>query len=145
MDDIRWRVHLRASPEAVFEALDTPAGRRSFWAESADEISSGVIELVFASGERLRARVIERAPARRFAVSYFGGSVARFELEPDGAGGTELCLTETGVPPEHWLDNHAGWVSVLMSLKAAVDHGIDLRNHDPRRIWTPGGGGYVDV
>lgn len=145
MDDIRWRVHLRSSPEAVFEALDTPAGRRRFWAESAEEISPGGIEFVFASGERLRARVIERAPGRLFAVSYFGGSVARFELEPDGEGGTELSLIETGVPAGHWLDNHAGWVSVLLSLKAAVDHGIDLRNHDPRRIWVPGGGGYVDV
>lgn len=26
-------------------------------------------------------------------------------------------------------------LSVLMALRAAVDHGIDLRNHDPRYSW----------
>jgi len=35
----------------------------------------------------------------------------------------------------------AGWVSVLMALKAAVDHGVDLRNHDPQRTWDQG---YAD-
>jgi hypothetical protein len=31
---------------------------------------------------------------------------------------------------------------VLLALKAAVDHGIDLRNHDPRRTWDRG---YADA
>jgi hypothetical protein len=35
----------------------------------------------------------------------------------------------------------AGWVSVLLALKAAADFGIDLRNHDPARTWNKG---YVD-
>jgi uncharacterized protein YndB with AHSA1/START domain len=142
MEDIRWRVRLRASPGTVFEALDTAAGRRRFWAESAEEIAPGQIEFRFASGDCVTGTVIERTPGQCFAVTYFGGSVARFELEPDGDGGTELRLTETGVPREHWRDNHAGWVSVLLSLKAAVDHGVDLRTHDARRTWAAG---YVDV
>ena len=32
---IRWRMHIPASREAVFRALDTDAGRAGFWAESA--------------------------------------------------------------------------------------------------------------
>jgi hypothetical protein len=32
----------------------------------------------------------------------------------------------------------AGWVSVLMAMKAAVDHNIDLRNHDKSRAWRSG-------
>jgi hypothetical protein len=35
----------------------------------------------------------------------------------------------------------AGWVSVLLALKAAVDFGVDLRNHDPERTWSTG---FVD-
>jgi hypothetical protein len=38
--------------------------------------------------------------------------------------------------------NLAGWVSVLLALKAAVDFGVDLRNSDPARRWEDG---YVDV
>ena len=40
----------------------------------------------------------------------------------------------------HW-EMVAGWVSVLMAMKAAVDHGVDLRNHDPARSWSDG---YAD-
>lgn len=35
----------------------------------------------------------------------------------------------------------AGWVSVLMAMKAAVDHGVDPRNHDEERPWVRG---YAD-
>jgi len=35
----------------------------------------------------------------------------------------------------------AGRVSVLLALKAAVDHGVDLRNHDRERTWVQG---YAD-
>ena len=50
-----------------------------------------------------------------------------------GRGGTDLTLTETGVPSEWRKENLAGWVSVLLALKAAVDHGVDLRVHDTSR------------
>ena len=59
----------------------------------------------------------------------------------DMAGGTDLLLTETGTPPAERAESLAGWVSVLMALKAAVDHGVDLRNHDARRSWAQG---YVE-
>jgi hypothetical protein len=56
-------------------------------------------------------------------------------LHPDGSGGTDLTLFEEGAPPAEEKQNHAGWVSVLLLLKAAVDFGIDLRSHDPGRTW----------
>lgn len=139
---IRWRIRLRTAPEAVFAALDQPDGRRRFWAESAEESVPGSIEFRFTDGQICRSRVLERVPPHRFSITYFKGSVASFTLEPDGLGGTDLQLTEHGVPRESWSDNHAGWVSVLLALKAAVDFGVDLRNHDPRFGWTAG---YVDV
>lgn len=61
-----------------------------------------------------------------------------FELEEDARGGTDLTLTETGVPARWREQNVAGWVSVLMALKAAVDFDVDLRNHDYRRTWDQG-------
>lgn len=83
-------------------------------------------------------RVLEADPPRRYAVRYYGNSVAVFTLEADGRGGTDLTLTDTGVPSEHRTEVIAGWVSVLMALKAAVDFGVDLRAHDPDRHWESG-------
>jgi hypothetical protein len=65
-----------------------------------------------------------------------------FDVEPDPDGGTVLTVTETGTPAEEWLDNHAGWVSLLLTLKGAVDFGVDLRNGSASRSWR---NGFVDV
>jgi uncharacterized protein YndB with AHSA1/START domain len=138
---IRWRCHLRSSPEAVFRLLDTAEGRARFWAEHADE-RDGVIELAFSNGQTLAARILRREPPTLFEFNYFNDSTARFELEPDGAGGTELTFTEEGLGSDDLLENLPGWVSVLLGLKAAADFGIDLRNHDPSGSWERG---YIDV
>jgi uncharacterized protein YndB with AHSA1/START domain len=137
---IRWRMRLTASRERVYEFLATPHLRARFWALSAPD-RADTIEFHFANGATLTSRVLERLPPARFALTYFDGSIVTFELMPDGEGGTELLLTERGVPDATRNENHAGWVAVLLTLKAAVDHGIDLRNHDERRTWDRG---YAD-
>ena len=131
---------MTVAPAAVYDLIATSEGRRRFWAESAEE-REGVVEFRFSSGVTWRGRVLDRDPPRRFAVEYFGGSRAAFECADDGAGGTDVTLTETGVSPEEWAANHAGWVSVLLALKAAADFGVDLRNHDRSRSWDAG---FVD-
>jgi hypothetical protein len=82
-------------------------------------------------------RILEQAP-HRFALEYLGGSVVAFELTGDGRGGTDLTLTDSGVDAAWYAETLAGWVSVLMALKAAVDFGVDPRNHDPERTWDQG-------
>ena len=136
---IRWRMHLPVPPERVFEALDRDAGRASFWAESAVE-RDGSIEFTFINGERTISRIARREPPRVFALEYFG-AVARFELTPDGQGGTDLLLTQDGVPAAEWHEVHAGWLNVLFPLKAWLAFGVDLRNHDRTRTWEQG---YAD-
>jgi uncharacterized protein YndB with AHSA1/START domain len=138
---IRWRVHLAAPPERVHQALATAEGRARFWAASAPE-RDDVILFRFASGQVLESRILQREAPRRFVVTYFGGSRVEFDLAADGAGGTDLTLTETGGLEAELLENLPGWVSVLLGLKAAVDFGVDLRNRDPSRQWEQG---YVDV
>ena len=115
--------------------VTTDEGRARFWAESAQE-RNGEIEFRFPDGTRRRGRVLANDPPRSFALEYFGTRVD-FELADDGAGGTDVTLVDESDDPE----NRAGWVSVLLSLKAAADHGIDLRNHDSRRTWEHG---FVD-
>jgi len=137
---IRWRLHLKSAPPAVFEMLATDEGRSRFWAESAVE-ADGSIHFRFPNGQSWSGRLLERAAPRRLAVEYVGGSVATFELEGDGRGGTDLTLTDEGVPTTDYAEVSAGWASVLLALKAAVDFGADLRNHDAERIWDAG---FVD-
>lgn len=138
---IRWKLHLRSPPAEVYRFLATAEGRRRFWAESAEQIDNE-IEFRFSNGAKLRSSIISTHPESEFRVSYFDGSTVTFRLEEDGNDGTDLILTEEGVSEANWSENHAGWISVLLSLKAAVDHGVDLRNHDPGRTWEDG---YVDV
>ena len=132
-------MHLAASPERVYAALDSDDGRAAFWAESAVE-RDGRITFRFVNGDEYAGRVLERRRPEVWAVDYFGGE-ARFELASDGQGGTDLLLTHSGIAPEEWQEVHAGWLNVLFPLKAWLAHGVDLRNHDPARSWDQG---YAD-
>jgi len=137
---IRWKLHLKSSPEYVYQPLPTQEGRASFRAGSAVE-QDGVIHFVFPDQAEWNGRVLLNEQRHRFQVEYYGGRLTTFELSPDGSGGTDLTLTDQGVPAEDQNDVIAGWVSVLMALKVSVDFDIDLRNHDPQRTWDKG---YVE-
>jgi uncharacterized protein YndB with AHSA1/START domain len=136
---IQWRIHLASPPPAVYRMLTTDEGRARFWAGSTDK-ADGVVTFRFPNGLVWRARVLEKQPDESFSLDYFGSTV-RFDLAPDGRGGTDLTLTDDGQPDDERAETAAGWVSVLMALKAAVDYSIDLRNHDPARTWDQG---YAD-
>ena len=132
-DVIRWRVHLEAPPERVWEFVTTDPGRESFWVERSHSEGYG-IRLTFSDGRSTEERVLREDAPRRFAMTYFGSEVT-FELDPDGTGVRDYI---------HVVDlakAAAGWLNVLFPLKAAVDHGIDLRNHHPTRTWAAG---FVD-
>lgn len=133
---IRWRLHLPVPPDRVFAALDSAEEREAFWAESAAEVA-GAIEFRFAGGASWSARILVRRPPAVLEIDYAGGP-ARFELAPDGQGGTELLLTQEGVEVGEWNEVHAGWLNVLLPLKAWVVHGARLRNRDAARSWDRG-------
>ena len=134
---IRWRMHFKSSPEKVYQALATDQGRARYWAESAVE-RDGVVEFRFLNEPKaIKCVILQKQPPRIFSLEYFASKVV-FTLEPDGAGGTDLSLLAYDVDEQWRMEMAAGWVSVLMSLKAAVDFGIDLRNHDPARTWDQG-------
>lgn len=119
--------------------LDTDGERAAFGAESARE-GAGVLHFEFVNGMRWQGRILERDPPRRRSFDSFGSTVT-FELAPDGRGGTDLTPIDEGVPDAHRAEVTAGWLDVLFPLSSAVDHGVDLRSHDPTRTWDRG---YVD-
>ncbi len=136
-DVITWRLHLNSPPAVVHQLIATDAGRETFWAERSVE-QDGVIQFTFPNGITLDSQILVNNPPAEFTVEYFDGSLTSFSLQPDGRGGTDLTLTDAGVADEWWQETYAGWLSVLFALKAAVDFGIDLRNHDPERTWDQG-------
>ena len=138
--EIRWRIHLKSPPPDVFRVLSTDSGRARFWAESTQE-DDGFILFRFPNGQSWKGQILDSDPPHRYRVEYFGGSTTTFELDEDGAGGTDLTLVDSGVSPEDHQVVLAGWVSVLLTLKAAVDFDVDLRNHDRHRTWDEG---YAD-
>jgi len=140
-NQVQLKVYVAASAKKVYELLNTPEGRCAFWADEAPEVD-GVIHFYFSNGMRHQGRILERIPGEKFVVEYFGGSKAAFNLNVEKDGGTVVKITETSIPQEWLAEQRAGWVTVLLMLKAAVDHGIDLRNPDPERNWE---NGYVDV
>jgi uncharacterized protein YndB with AHSA1/START domain len=137
---LRWRVHLRATPDIVYRFLATDEGRSSFWAERTEETDEGIVwELP--DGGIGPSRVLERAEGVRFVCEYREGAVVEFDLESDGREGTDLTVTELGVSESASALEGAGWVSVLLNLKSVVEFGNDLRNHDGDRSWDRG---FVD-
>ena len=136
---IIWRICCRSSPEDVYAMLATNEGRAKFWAESAVE-TDGAIGFRFINGEKTSGRILERTNPSRFCLEYFGSKV-EFDLRRTASGGTDATLTNTGFDPHQFEEILAGWLNVLFPLKAAVDHGIDLRNRDGKRTWEDG---YVD-
>jgi hypothetical protein len=132
-EPIRRRMYPRVAPQRVLAALDSNEGRAALRAESAIE-RDAAIAFRFTNGFESVAPIIARETASRFVLDCMGG-VARLELAPDGAGGTELLLTHTGIARDEWHEVHAGWLNVLFPLNARLMFGVDLRNHDARRSW----------
>ncbi len=137
---IVWRLHFAAPVPDVYRMIATNEGRARFWAESA--VATGRdIHFLFPNGQRWRGRILESVPDAHYRIEYLDGSVVTFALQAARTGGTDLTLSDQGVPEEGRTEVIAGWVSVLLALKATVDFNVDLRNHDRHRTWNDG---YVD-
>ena len=136
---MQWKLHFRSPPVEVFQALASERGRASFWAESAPETDDQITFHIL-NYPPYRGRILQREAPRLFQVEYFA-TIVEFTLDDDDRGGTDLTLRASEVDESIRVEMVAGWVSVLMAMKAAVDHGVDLRNHDATRSW---GSGYAD-
>lgn len=136
---IEWKVHFTSPIEQVFEFLTTDNGRSKFWAEETKE-ENGFIEFTILNYPKYKAEIFEIKANELFKLEYFGTEVT-FELSKTEDNGTDLYLRATTPTESVKNEMAAGWVSVLMAMKGAVDFGIDLRNHNPERVWE---NGYLD-
>jgi len=83
-------------------------------------------------------KVDEKSRRKKFAFELLDDSKVVFDLEPDGTGGTDLTMTNSGLPERDIQDMTPGWVGILMNLEAVADHSVDLRHRDPNRSWEKG-------
>jgi uncharacterized protein YndB with AHSA1/START domain len=136
---VQWKLHLRSAPDHIFALFSTDAGRCAFWSETSLESENTMTLSFLGEPHPIACHILERTPPHRFVFQYWAGTTVEVSLCPDERGGTDLTVTETGfLTAAHREENLAGWVTVLMNLKAVADHGIDLRNHDPERTWKAG-------
>ena len=133
---VQWRLHFRSPADKVYSYLDDADKRRRFWSESAAE-ADDIIHFVFLNAIECFGRVRRRVPNRLFVVEYFDWTVT-FTLDATKGQGCDLTMRCDGVADEERCEAIAGWVSLLMAMKAAVDFDVDLRNHDRQRTWYDG-------
>src|SRR3546814_6217048 len=108
-------------------AWTSDAGRVGFCAEGSRGKAGG-FDLRFIKRQHLSVEVVEEKAPGRFVFRYFGGSTVTVTLSPDDGHGCDVHLVETGIASaDEWVENHAGWVSVLLALKATGDFGVDLQ------------------
>lgn len=139
MKTVRWKISLKSNIQKVYQLIATDEGRASFWAESAEE-SKEYIHFVFPNDQQYNAKILSKDPPRFYKLEYFN-SVVFFTLSEDKVGHTILELNNEQIPEAEYEDVLAGWVSVLMNLKAVADFGVDLRNHNKSKRWD---NGFVD-
>jgi len=136
---VEWRINCRTTAQKIYDTLITPEGRMSFWAESANQLDDH-IHFEFPNGLSHSSRVIESIPNKLFCLEYFEAKTT-FMIHPNDDNTCTLTLHAENIPEPDFMEVHAGWVSVLLNLKAFLEHGIDLRNHNQNRTWDQG---FVD-
>jgi hypothetical protein len=125
VDLVERKVFCASGPSDVYRAVSTSLGRERFWAGSAPE-SGGVISFVLADGRADECSIEQAVPDERYQLRYFGRTLT-FTFSAGEAGGTDLTLSSDDPA------DCAEVVSLLLRLKASVDFGVDLRNHDATR------------
>jgi hypothetical protein len=136
---IEWKVHCISSTEKIFHLLSSNEGRKSFWAESTEEIN-GQIHFSFPNGQTYIGKILQSIPCTEFSLIYFDTTVT-FQLSTTKNHGTDVTLINENVPANDYDEIKSGWISVLLALKAFADFGIDLRNHSKEKNWDTG---FVD-
>lgn len=134
---ICWRVFVRAPVAGIFDLIATDKGRCRFWCESS-QTKNGLIEMRFPNGVSTHAEILVQKPPHALELVYFAAPT-KFSLSAKGGG----CVVEltADVEADEFDETNAGWVSVLLNLKAVGEFGVDLRNHDAACSWDQG---YVD-
>jgi uncharacterized protein YndB with AHSA1/START domain len=141
--DFVYRVHLDAPPHAVYAAVATAAGLRSWWTADCDvdervggratfrfgRSENGMEILALIPDREVRWRCVRHhfhAPGQLERTDEWEGTTLVFRVGPGSAGGTDLAFEHQGLVPalECYPICEAGWRHWLgASLKSYVETG----------------------
>jgi len=140
------RIEIKASPEKVFRAwTDDKIITRWFPIRAVIEPrKNGRLYFEWMTGDKLETKVVAvRRPNR--LVFPFGSNNEEVAVTIRKVPGGSLCelhqygmKTDPGSRVTMHLGCQVGWTFFLANLKAYLEHGIDLRGHDPRRSYRQG-------
>lgn len=143
MSDLRIERRFAAAPETVFAFVTRPEHLLQWWGPEAMGLKDHQLDfsrpgpwfatLVNAEGglHKMSGRVVAVDPPR--SVEFTWGwhdatdrrgheSRVRFEMRPDGAGGTDFRLIHTNLPDDESAANHdRGWTSTLRKLERLLN------------------------
>lgn len=134
---VSWRLGLASPPLHVCELLEDEAGRPRFRSELEPEPGMD-LAAILSRGAAWEDADFDGEPPYRFTVRYPTGGVTTCDVADDGAGGSDVTVTDVGTAGEDRTDVVAAWVASLSAIKATVDFTLDLHTRDQLRTWFPG-------
>jgi uncharacterized protein YndB with AHSA1/START domain len=133
MPDILHCVGIKASPEAVYDALTTLKGLSGWWTSDTrgDASAGGTIQFRFGEKARVDAKVLdlERGALVLWEIldahADWIGTKIRFELKQDGAITLVMFKHEGWKQPSAFMHHcSTKWAVFLISLKALLEEGV---------------------
>ena len=138
------RIEIAAPPEKVYRAwTDGDFLAQWFSVRAAVEPKKGGrVYFEWLGGDKLETRVLQaRKPSLfRFPFGSHGEEVEVKIRQVPGGSVCELQQTNMKTTPRMKVAMHmgckTGWVFFLTNLKAFLEHGVDLRSHDPQKSYN---------
>ena len=132
---IRREVMIDAPPDVVFSFFTDPA-KFILWLGRVAELDArpgGLFRVNVNGRDVVRGTFLEVVPPRRVVFTWGwegkesavppGSTRVEVTLAPEGAGGTRLALTHSGLPEPSESGHDAGWVHYLARLGVAAAKG----------------------
>lgn len=137
------RIQIKASVERVFAAWTNDRIVSKWFTEKTviEPRKGGRIYFEWVAGDKLDTKVIAIAKNRKFVFPFGSkGEEVSVTFKKDGRETLcELHQYNMGTDPTSKWNMHRGciqgWTFFLANLKAYLEHGVDLRGHDPKRSY----------
>ena len=142
----KQRIFVKADKERVFRAwTDDRIVSRWFTVKTMIEPrNNGRLYFEWLAGDKFEARIVSIRKPTRFVFPFGsrGEEVAVGIRKVRGGSVVELHQYNMKTSPRSKVEMHmnckTGWAFFLTNLKAYLEHGIDLRGHNPRRSHRQG-------
>jgi uncharacterized protein YndB with AHSA1/START domain len=137
------RIFIRKPPSRVFKAWTDAKLITAWFTEKTvfEPKKNGRIYFEWLAGDKFETRVDSIVKNRSVTFPFGGkGEKVTVKFKKDGKGCVcELRQYAMGTSPkDRWVMHRGciqGWTFFLANLKSYLEHGIDLRDHDPKKSY----------